>query len=456
MSDHNKLSNDLVAEFTKACLTNSRILEMCKEHLKYHYLQTEAQKKVFKYIYQHSDINNTPPTIGVIGQALSEDKNYKEVVQWLVKVKNTNVDKSQHEHLVEALEDYIKKAMLTHTLNKVVDLYNQGKHEEAFKVNNEEGGVAYTFSLKEDYFYKELLSTFEARQEERKEQFKDESRLLKDKLTFGILQADRMTGGGFDKGQSVLFLAPSGVGKTTLLRWIGLSNARLGKKVVHFSAEGTEKQLEKYYDAAFTGLSADYVEKGFIPKDKLAAINRVRREIVEERGGAIYYKAVESFDDFYIEQAFEYLKELTKRIGPIDLVLFDYLDVIHAKGHFVGESGERRRRERVANKMTDIAVAFDCGVATATQSNDIPEDYKTNSEKVLTRTHIAEFKGALKPFSIFATLNQTVEEYEQEIMRMHFDKMRFHRKGQTIKFYQSLDCGRFYDSMRTLKAFVND
>ena len=41
-----RLSNDFIAELVKYCLSNKKVLEVCKKHLKFHYLVTEAQKKV--------------------------------------------------------------------------------------------------------------------------------------------------------------------------------------------------------------------------------------------------------------------------------------------------------------------------------------------------------------------------------------------------------------------------
>jgi hypothetical protein len=88
-----------------------------------------------------------------------------------------------------------------------------------------------------------------------------------------------------------------------------------------------------------------------------------------------------------------------------------------------------------------------------TQAVDIiPQKYE-DPDFVLTRSDVSEFKGVIKPFSYFFTLNQTSDEKEQGVNRIYCDKFRYHPDGQIIKVCQAMNIGRFYDSQRTLKVF---
>lgn len=71
----------------------------------------------------------------------------------------------------------------------------------------------------------------------------------------------------------------------------------------------------------------------------------------------------------------------------------------------------------------------------------------------MTRYDISEFKGAVKPFSYFGTLNQTKDEYEAGIMRIFNDKIRKKKAKQVIRICQAYEFDRFYDRNRTIKEF---
>lgn len=449
MNQKSKLSADFTAELAKACLYSTKILEICRTHLKYHFLQSEAEKKIFKYIYEYTDINSQVPTIGIMGQTFGRDQ---DVLSFLKRVKDATIAKDQYDNMLVSLEEYIRRSRFIHVYETVGTLYSKGKHDEAIAALSKESQEIQNFALKETY-YTTIFKGFEERQIKRERSEKDKA--LLERCTFGIHEADMITHGGPNKGTSVLLLARSGVGKSTAMRWIGLSNARLGKRVVHFQAEGTEEEVEDAYDAGWTGINTRDIEEGIIPDDKQQLI-QLTRERLMATGGEIYVYASESFDSMSLNKCRDILIDVERLYGKVDMVIFDYLELFTVKGQYgSSEASERKRREDIANKITNVATEFKCVTVTATQANDIKMEKYNNPEFVLTRSEIAEFKGCLKPFSVFATLNQTDDEYDQGIMRWHFDKLRKYKKGQTIRFYQALDCGRFYDSKKTIETFYD-
>lgn len=442
-----QLTADFVVELIKLCLVDSKVLEICKKHLKYHYLFTEAQKKVVKQIFETHDVSNKVPTIGVIGQQFSTDQ---EVISLLAKVKKIQVEKEQEEDVILTLEEFIKDSRFRVLYDKLGDLYNEGKQKEAFNLLSKESKDINEFTLKDTY-YTTVFKDYEDRQSKR-ENSKDT--ILLEKLTYGVHELDDLTRGGFNKGTSVLVLGESGRGKSTYLRWVGLCNARLGRRVVHFQGEGSEQECLDAYDAGWTSINLHDVEFGNIPQGKKASIIKAQRDILAN-GGEIYVYAAESFDSLTIDKAREILLDIESIHGQIDLVIFDYLEIFSVKGQFgSSEASERKRREEIANKITNIAIEFKCGCITATQAQDIPLEKRNNESFVMTRTHISEFKGCVKPFSTFLTLNQTDDEYEGEILRIHVDKFRKYKKPKApIRIYQSRSNSRFYNAKKTLETF---
>jgi len=443
------LTSDFIAELIKSCLTDRKVLEICKKHLKYQFLFTESQKKVVKYIFETYDLTNTIPTIGSIGQTFATNQ---EIITLLTKVKRIVVEKDQILEILDTFEYFIRDSKFRILYDKIGDLYNDGKQKEAIELLDKESKEIHDFKLK-DKLYTTVFAEYEQRQEKRVQQ-KDSH--LSEKLTFGVHELDDITRGGFLKGTSVLILARSGGFKSTDLRWIGLCNARLGRRVVHFQAEGSEKECLEAYDAGWTSINLHDIEFGILPDSKKAKIIKAQKDILST-GGEIYVYAAETFDSMSINDCRDILSDIVSLYGEVDLVIFDYLEVMTVKGSYgSSESSERKRREDIAQKMTNIAIEFKCGVVTATQAQDISPQMYNNPEFVLTRTHVSEFKNVVKPFSYFLTLNQCDDEYNSGQLRIWIDKLRKAKKpNKPIRIYQSLDNSRFYNAKKTLELLYH-
>lgn len=442
-----KLSPDFVIELLKSCFQNEKILQICRKELKFEYLENDIQKKIVKYLFEKYDLENRLPTWGEIGQRFNDDG---ECITLLAKIKNARPPDNK-EVLLPPLEEYIKRSEFQIIIDSTVRLYNEGKFEEAVAKMAQESERINNFKLKENY-YTRIFADYEKREERRTNKDIDIRSLQK--LTFGIQELDDITRGGFNKKTSVGILARSGAGKSTFMKWIGVQNAYLGSRVVHFQAEGSKDECEDLYDSCWTGQKTEDVEIGNISPLTKAKIKKARHTILEN-GGEIFVYASETFDTMSLEDCYEIMKDITEIYGEIDLAIFDYGELFNVKGKFSGESGERRRREMIGNRITNIGLLFGCGTVTAYQANDIKMEIWNNPEKHLTRSDLAEFKGSIKPLSYFLTLNQTLDESEEGIMRIYCDKFRKYKSGQTVRIYQDITRGRFCDMKRTINEFYS-
>lgn len=445
-----QLDQQFLLELYKGCLTSKSFLEVIIKHLKFHYIPEESFKKIFEKIVQDYELLNIIPTIGSLTQYFSQSSNPEEaVLKILLKIKNISII-DQKEAILSTFEKFIINAMFHDLYRKIGTLHNEGKQDKAIQLLAEQSPLIASFSIR-DSAYTTVYKDYNARQVDRKAKVKD---INSSKVPFGIHALDYYTRGGMNKGTSTLFLGRSGAGKSTLLRWIGMNAARSGFRVVHFQGEGTEAEALDAYDAGWTSVNLEDIEFGVIPHEKIKAIEKAHRDILAT-GGEIFVKASETFEDLTINEAKDILEDIEKIHGKVHLIIFDYLEIFGIKGkYFNSETGERKRREDLANKMTNIAVAFDCPVASATQANDIKPEKYNNNEFVMTRSDISEFKGAVKPFSNFITLNQTDDEAENGIMRLWIDKLRKYKKPfKAISIAQSLNNSRFYDAKKSLELF---
>ncbi len=444
-----QLNETFLLELYKGCLTSKNFLEIIIKHLKYHYIPEESYKKIFEKISQDYELVQSLPTIGSLTQHFNNDE---AVLKVLLKIKKTNIV-DQKDILLKTFEKFIINAMFIDLYGRIGELHNDGKQEKAIKLLEYESQIIAKFSLKASAYTK-VFSDYEKRYNERKNKSKEN---VNDKIPFGIHALDFFTRGGMSRGTSTLFLARSAGGKSTILRWIAKCAARIGLKVIHFQGEGTEKECLEAYDSGWTGVSLEDIEFSTIDSKKIQAIQKAQRDIVATNG-EIFVKASETFDELTINDAVDIIEDIVKIHGPVDLIVFDYLEVFNIKGkYFNSEQGERKRRGDVADKITNIAVMFNCATITATQANDIRPEVYNNPDKVLTRSDTSENKLAIKPFSNFITLNQTDDEYEGGVIRLWVDKFRKYRKpNKAIKIYQALESSRFYDAVKSLELFWNE
>jgi replicative DNA helicase len=442
-----KFNEDFIAEVFNACLNSQNILDICTKNLKYQYFESEIHKKCFKYIFDYSTINSQiPPTLGIISQ---EFDNSQEAISFLAKVKNSYVPISNHQKLIDKLEEFIKKTMFVNLYSEIEGVYNRGEHQRAISELAKKSEEIHNFTLGIKPIVK-IFEEFNQRQAERIQRNAKTNGII-EKLSFGIPSIDEYAHGGWYKGTSILIMGQSGSGKSTFGRWIGVHNARLGKRVIHFQAEGSKQDCLDSYDSSWTGINIFDIERGDFISVDLQRIEKARKSLIED-SGEIYVHVSQTFDSMSIEETREILYQTEKDYGKIDLAIWDYAELFTLK---TKHNDERKRREEIANKITNIAVEFNIGACVLTQSMDIHVDLYNNPDFVLKRQHISEFKGMVKPFSAFLTINQTSDESNSGLARIHVDKFRKGVKGDvTFKIAQSLEKGKFININKTSKLFM--
>ena len=446
-SNLNALTQDFVIELFKACQTDVTFMETCKAHLKYNYLSNEAEKLVWREMVSRYELNEKVPTTAVLAEVL---KNHEGVSDILVRMKKIKV--SDLTELLDVLQDYIRMHMFVINYDKIGDSWNEGNHEQAFRDFAQCGEDIMNFSLKPASLYDTVYGGFDKRHKER---LVEQDKMLSEELgslTLGIDPLDYYTRGRYSRGDTVLFTAQSGVGKSLVLRWIGMANARRGRTVVHFQAEDTKKLCMQYYDALWTGVQIDDIEKAKISESKMSTLQKNLKKLSQQKGD-IFVHAFEEFGSATLLDCRKILEDISQEYGQIDVIIWDYLEKLEpgdGKRYSTGNEGERMRRAAIGDKMKNLAMEFQALGVTATQASSVKRENLNNPDWYMTRENVSEFKAIVNPFSYHFTINQTKDEYEEEIVRIYNDKFRKARSGQLVPIYMNRDNGRFYNKEKTL------
>tara|TARA_R110000772_G_C13310332_1_gene440665 strand:- start:61268 stop:62656 length:1389 start_codon:yes stop_codon:yes gene_type:complete len=447
-----QLNEFFITELYKVCLRQSDVFELARAHVEYHFLPSEDHKLIWRSMVNHYEVTGRLISIGILGQQYEADKDVMKVIGDIA-----NSDEPNIEDLLEQLEIFIKQMIFISAHKELAELYNKNDDDGAFQLMTEVAEKLSNFKIKDETYYHNIIEGMEDRMDDRKDEFTsvDPSKFRARKIPTGIvLGCDDQLKGGVDRKDTLMLMGPSGSGKSKMLKFMGYYNSKLGHRIVHIQAEGSREEAEQCYDAAYAGISIAVAETGMLDEDTTEELSAALKDI-QRKGGEIHLKAFETFDEGSLLDVRNYMREIVDLYGPIDALVLDYLELLHpgdGKTYGTSNDQERKRREKLGQGFKNLCMEFDCAGFTATQSSTVSHDDQNDPTFVYRREHISEFKGMIKPFSYFITINGTEAEKDENRRRLHWDKFRkYNAPVPTFPIATNMENERFYDHLRTVK-----
>lgn len=446
------LSDSFLKELLGLCFRSKEMMDVVSTHLKYEYIpaQLRTYKKILKEMVSYYNTNHRLPTYGLISQSLGPDSTSLSLLDEISKTEIPEL-----EDALKSLEKFIKSVRFQDLYKRTADVFKTSE-EQAIEMMSKEASDISQFSVKQETdIYEPIFTGFLERQK-RRDYLKAKREEIKIKVPFGIDTVDAITKGGTEVGDTDLFMARSGTGKSTYLRWRGITAARRGFKVLHIQAEGTKEKCLEAYDTGWTALDTRTLNFDTVPPQILVKLEKVIDDVTK-LGGEVYVQSYEKFGGLSMKHVYQSLQEFQRVTGQSpDLLILDYLELFDpGDGHFYKRDteGEKYRREASARAFKNICMEFQTRGATATQVDNIsPQEYNNPSFKI-TRTNIAAAKGLIDSFSYAYSWNQTTDEYESNMGRLYIDKLREGKSQGIIYLSTDYDHSRFYDRKSTEKRF---
>lgn len=450
-----KISVNFLNELLLTCLNKRDVIEIVTEHLKYQFIPTELNqyKKILKSITSIYTNTNKLPSIGVISEQHQRDAKVQDALAEIKKASFPDKDL-----LISTLEGFIKKSQFVQLNEKLKLLYNNGKHDEAIQLQAKESEEIVNFSIKKtESYFSQVYGGFAKRLQE-KQTKKDLGQDKSDKLLFGIDPLDRMTYGGIDVGDTVLWILRSGVGKSTALKWHGVSAVRKHRNVLHLQLEGSKQEAEDKYDQIWTACLYNDIKRGNINDKKYAELQETVK-YMNSFSNDIYIHAFEQFSSASMIDVRNLIIDFIKAYGHVDEVIIDYLKHLHpGDGIKYGADTQsvKMKKENTSEKIKNVAIEFKTRIITADQASGIPMELWNDPNKVLTRYNVAGAKNLADSYSYMFTGNQTNDERKNSMMRIHVEKFRNYRiPDKPIKIFTNYNYGRFYNHKKTRDTFFN-
>lgn len=444
----NVLTEDFLFELYNGCFNYDYVCSLVCQFMREDYLPDRIWQSLHRCLRQYHKEHKSAPTFNIMTQIASLNNDVTSLLNDIrdcAEGEDSNV-------IIEQFENYIKQVKFQKTYKEVGEMYASHQRDKAMKLLQEFAEWQNTFSLEQDKFV-DITGTFESRYRRNQEK-RQENAKKKVVSRFYIDELDEINHGRNLRGQLSCFLASTGVGKSHVARWIGRCAAlQDGLHVLHIQLEGSEDEVADAYSASIVSCNSFQYETGTIDEKEFADM----LEQVKAAAGTIKIKSYSKFNNKITTLDVKNdIEEYEEKYGfKPDIVIVDSEDILYdASGKEYKQEDERRRRIAVANDLKDLAGEEDLWVVTTYQATIENRDWLNDENNVLTKFNCAECKGLSRPMTHLITLNQSDNEYKENMMRLYIDKARFSKRREPFKIATDYEHERFYDRERTMNLNV--
>jgi KaiC/GvpD/RAD55 family RecA-like ATPase len=224
--------------------------------------------------------------------------------------------------------------------------------------------------------------------------------------------------GGVADGEMLIWLAPPGVGKTSLLINQGVEMTKAGSNVLHITLEINKAKCRQRVDQALTGLtSAERIGK---PKLVVAARKKLKGK---------YYIKDWCSRNTTVDDIRTLVRNMRAQGKEVDTVCVDYLELMAPT--VVNRNGERFNFSMIAKEMRRLANELGVKLITAWQVNRVGAD-----KHIIGKTDVSECWDIVKHADIIMGLNQNEKELAGAILRVNIIKQR-ESTARPLEYYHS-------------------
>jgi replicative DNA helicase len=245
-------------------------------------------------------------------------------------------------------------------------------------------------------------------------------------IPMGIPGIDKLLKGGLAKGEIGVILAPTGVGKTTILTKIANTAFNLGYNVIQIFFEDNPKIVQRKHFTLWTGIEPDN-----LVQHKEEVMGKIT-EIKETMKNELILKKLPS-DSVTMNQIKNQLRKMIADGTKIDLVLLDYIDCVvpesSSKDEWKAEGSVMRGFEAMCHELNLVGW-------TATQGNR-----SSISSEVVTTDQMGGSIKKAQVGHVIISVAKTLQQKEMNLATIAITKSRLGKDGvvfENCKFNNEL------------------
>ena len=411
MSEANEVNNlkkfgtAFQAKCLAAMLSDRAFLERIIDIVSPDYFETDAHIWVVKFVTGYFPTYKDIPTMPVFACEIMkiQDVVLNAAVKEQVKVAYNEVSIAKDlPYVKEQFITFCKNQKLKNAIFASQMLLKDGDYEGIWNVINEASKAGLERNIGHDYF-----SEFDLRMSE----------MAREVIKTNWPMIDTHLAGGLGKGELGFIVAPAGSGKSWFLAKLGAEALQQGKNVIHFTMELNEKYVGRRYDAIFSGVAFQDVEK---QKD---VVKKKLDEIKSKGCGKLYVKYFPT--KAASAQSLKLHIERMQLITGIkfDLVIVDYADLLRPMQQ-ERNSNSYNDAGNVYEELRGVAGELQVPVWTASQANR-----GVHEEDIIEAMGVADSYRKIMIGDFIMSLSRKKEDKMAGTGRVYIMKNRFGPDG---------------------------
>jgi len=245
-------------------------------------------------------------------------------------------------------------------------------------------------------------------------------------IPIGITGIDNLLKGGLAKGEIGVILAPTGVGKTTILTKIANTAFNLGYNVLQVFFEDNPKIVQRKHFTLWTGIAPD--DLVLHKEEVMSKINEVHETMKNE----LILKKLSS-DSMTMNQIKNQVRKIIADGTRIDLILLDYIDCVlpesSSKDEWKAEGSVMRGFESMCHELNLVGWTATQGNRSSISSDVVTTDQMGGSIKKAQVGHV------------IITVAKSLQQKEMNLATIAITKSRIGKDGvvfENCKFNNEL------------------
>ena len=371
----------------------------------------------FKYIMEnikelHKTFGSIPNYETLTQKILSENKetSSKIHIDTLNAIKEKELE-GDGRYVKSTSLNFCRQQVLKKALKESEEIMTNGDFENYDKIENKIRGALQVGAIVDD---------IEDISENVAGSLEDDCRLP---FPTGIEGIDNLLKGGIARGEMAIFLAPTGIGKTTWLTKMANAAYGYGANVLHIFFEDNLVDIRRKHYTIWTGIPPD--EQPFNREEVIQMVDDITVTHKNFLKLAKYPSGALTINDIRNK-----IRKLESEGHKVDLLVLDYIDCIASQGTLTGE--EWKGEGTIMRSLEAMTDEFNIAIWTATQGNrdSIGADVVTTDQ----------MGGSIKKAQVghvVISAAKTLEQKEHNLANITLLKSRIGKDGvvfQNCKF----------------------
>ena len=290
-----------------------------------------------KFLKEYVEEHNALPTFNMINAATNCDLKDPGALQ-----------ENHYDWLLQEFETFSRHKALEAAILKSADLLEKGEYGPVEDLVKRAVQIGLQKDLGTDYW---------ADPRARLEAIKDKN----GQVSTGWATLDKKLFGGFNRGELNIFAGGSGSGKSLFLANLGVNWALMGMNVLYLTFELSENLVSMRIDSMVTDIPSREIFKSIDDVE-------MKVKMIGKKAGSIQVKYMPTGKNANDLRA--YIKEYEIKTGrKIDVVLVDYLDLMHPIGQKISAENLFVKDKYVSEELRNLAMELNTIFVTASQLN---------------------------------------------------------------------------------------